>query len=53
VRDRAHPGLATAHGLAFRHPQGGIHLRGHAFDLLGATIVVTGVDHGLLLGHRR
>ena len=53
VHDLAHPRLTTGHGLAFRHARGGHDLRRHALDLLDTAVVVAGVDHGLLFGHRR
>ena len=53
VHHVADPSLATANGLAFRHPGCRLNLGRHALDLLDTTIVVTGIDHGLLFGHRR
>src|SRR5882724_7999170 len=53
VHDLADTRLATRHGLPFRHARGRDDLWWHALDILGTAVVVAGVDHGLLLGHRR
>ena len=53
VQHLAHPGLAPTDRFTLRHPRRREDLRWHALDFLGTAGVVTGVDHGLLFGHRR
>ena len=48
-----HPGLTAFHRPALRQAGRGNDLRRHTLDFLGTPVVMTGVDHRLLLGHRR
>ena len=53
VHHLADPRLAAADGLTLRHAGCRLDLRRHALDLLDTTVVMAGVDHGLLFGHLR